>query len=193
MTLPHVLVMISALITLAGASAYVKNTLSGKTKPNLVSWSLWALAPLIGAAAAMAIGADPWVTVRIFLAGFLPLLVVIASLINPHSYWKLTRFDAICGICSLAAIILWVSLDAARGAIVLAAIGDGFASLPTIRKAWQFPETETGLAFVASLTSTILILPSIPAWNIENSAFQIYLLIVNTILVASVYRKRFKL
>lgn len=33
-------------------------------------------------------------------------------------------------------------------------------------------------------------LPSIPVWNIENSAFQVYLLVVNTLLVVAIYRRR---
>ncbi len=192
MTIPHILILISTLITVGGASLYIRDTLSGKSKPNLVSWSMWAIAPLIGTAAALSIGSDVWVTIRIFLAGFLPLLVVLASFFNPKSYWKLTPFDIACGVCSALAIALWIGfggVSGAKGAILLAALGDGFAALPTIRKAWKFPETETGLLFVASLISTLLVLPSIQVWNIENSAFQVYLLIVNTILIFSIYKQ----
>ncbi len=73
--------------------AYIRDTLIGKTKPNLVSWSMWALAPLIGTGAAIFAHADLWATVRIFLAGFIPLLVIVASFANKQSYWKLGLFD----------------------------------------------------------------------------------------------------
>ena len=189
MTLIHWLVVISALVSIAGSAAYIRDTLRGKTKPNLVTWSMWALAPLIGAGAALSAGADGWVTTRIFLAGFLPLLVVLVAFANPKSYWKLTFFDFLCGACSLLALIAWLSFGLAVSAILLAAIGDGFAALPTLRKAWRFPETETGAAYIAGLLSTLLVLPSIPVWNIENSAFQIYLLTANTLLIGLVYRK----
>lgn len=151
---------------------------------------MWALAPLIGTGAALYAGADIWATVRIFLGGFLPLIVIVASLVNPHSYWKLTPFDLLCGAFALAALAAWGVVDSPRLAILLAAIGDGFASIPTLRKAWIFPETETGLTYIASLSAALLIIPSIPIWNIENSAFQIYLMIVNSLLVLAVYRKR---
>ena len=85
---------------------------------------------------------------------------------------------------------MWIGIDSPRLAILLAAIGDGFASIPTIRKAWKYPETETGITYVASFVSVLLVLPSIPEWNIENAAFQTYLLIANTFLVLAVYRKR---
>lgn len=193
MSFVHLLVLLSSIISIAGASAYIRDTLSGKTKPNLVSWSMWALAPLIATAAALYAHADPWTTVRIFLAGFLPLLVFIVSFFNPQSYWKLTLFDFLCGICSIGALITWAAVDSPKLAILLAAIGDGFAAVPTLKKAWTHPETETGITYITSLIAVLLVLPSIKTWNIENSAFQIYLLIVDTLLIISIYRKKFKL
>lgn len=189
-SIAHWLVIASAIISILGSIAYIRDTIAGKTKPNRVSWSMWALAPLIGAGAAISAHADIWATVRIFLAGFLPLLIFIFSFINKRSFWKLTTFDFLCGSCTVLAIIIWGVVDSPRYAILLAAIGDGFASLPTIRKAWGHPETETGLTYIASFVSVVLVVPSIPEWNIENSAFQIYLLISNTLLLFAVYRKR---
>jgi len=184
----HWLVILSAGVSLLGGSAYIRDTLGGKSKPNRVSWSLWALTPLIGTAAALAAHADVWVTIRIFLAGFIPLLVFVASFINRQSYWKLTVFDAICGACALLALIIWGIADSPRMAILLAAIGDGFATLPTIRKAWAHPDTETGITYFTSFIAVLLVLPSIPVWNIENSAFQIYLLISNICILIAIYR-----
>lgn len=191
-TLVHWFVILSVFISIAGSVAYIRDTLTGKTKPNRVTWSMWAIAPLIGTAAALSAHADIWATSRIFLAGFLPLIVLFASLINPKSFWKLTTFDLLCGACSVLALLLWIGIDSPRLAILFAALGDGFAAIPTIRKAWKNPETETGLTYFAGFLSVILIIPSIPKWDIENSAFQIYLLIANSFLLFSVYRKRLR-
>lgn len=191
MNFPHWLVIGSIAVSIFGSSTYIRDTLKGKTKPNRVSWSLWALAPLIGTAAALSAHADVWATIRIFLSGFLPLIVFSASFVNRQSYWKLTLFDALCGLCSVLALIVWAAVDSPQAAILLAALGDGFALLPTLRKAWTNPETETGLTYIAGLVSTLLVLPSIPVWNIENSAFQIYLLVANSLLIAIIYRKYF--
>lgn len=190
MNYTHWLVILSILISLGGSFAYIRDTLAGRTKPNRVSWLMWSLAPLIGTGAALSAQADWWVTIRTFLAGFLPLLVFIASFINSKSYWKLTLFDIACGACSVLALIVWLLINSPELAILLAVIGDGFAILPTIKKAWKFPETETGLAYIGGFISTILIFPSVPVWNIENSAFQIYLLVANLLLLLAVYRKR---
>lgn len=190
MTFPHALVLLSGLLSFAGFFAYIRDTLAGRTKPNRVTWFFWALAPLIGTAAALSADADPWVASRTFLAGFLPLIIFLASFINPQSYWKLTTFDLLCGVCSLLAIVAWIFADVPRFAILLAAAGDGFAAIPTFRKAWKFPETETGITYVIAFVSVLLVFPSIPRWDIENSAFLIFLLLANASLMLAAYRKR---
>lgn len=185
--------LLSAAISIAGAYAYIRDTFAGKTKPNRVSWSMWALAPLVGVIAASSSDADFWASIRIFLAGFLPLLVFVASYANPQSYWKLTPFDLLCGVFSVVALVVWAGVDSPRIAILIAVLGDACACIPTVIKAWKFPQTETGATYIASFVSAVLVLPSIPQWNIENSAFQIYLLVANTFLMFSVYRKRIKI
>ncbi|MBI4032722.1 hypothetical protein HY374_03390 [Candidatus Berkelbacteria bacterium] len=190
MSAAHWLVLLSVFMSLTGGIAYIRDTLAGKTKPNRVTWFLWAFAPLVGTGAALSAGADAWATARIFMAGFVPLLIFLASFLNPKSYWKLTMFDLLCGVCSLLAFVVWLGIDTPRLAILLAAVGDGFAALPTLVKAWRHPETETGLVYITSCISVLLIIPSIPIWNIENSAFQIYLLLVNGSMIVAVYRHR---
>jgi hypothetical protein len=185
----HWLVILSALISMAGASVYIRDTLAGKTQPNRVTWSLWATAPLIGAAAAVASGADVWAVVRVFFAGFMPLLVFLASFVNRRSYWRLNRFDLGCGAMSIAALVVWAAADSPQLAILLAAAADGFAAIPTLTKAWRFPETETGAMFIGSFLSSMLVMPSIPVWNIENAAFTIYLALASALMLVAIYRK----
>jgi hypothetical protein len=190
MSFDHWLIVISTLISLGGGFAYVRDTIKGSTKPNRVSWGLWALAPLIGTGAALTAGADPWVTIRTFLAGFIPLIVFIASFYSKQGYWKSTIFDRGCGILSFVAFVLWLFADLPIYAILIAAVGDFLAALPTIVKSWKYPETETGITYLTSLVSVLLVLPSIEVWNIQNSAFQIYLIAANILLLGAVYRKK---
>jgi hypothetical protein len=150
---------------------------------------MWATAPLISSGAALASGADIWATVRVFLGGFLPLLVLLSSFVNPKSYWKLGRFDFSCGVFSVLALLAWGAADAPRIAILFAIAADGFATIPTLLKAWRHPESETGTFFILSFLSVLIILPSIPEWNIENAAFQVYLLIATGLLMLAVHRE----
>ena len=188
----HILVGISMCLGIAGTVPYVRDTLSGRTQPNRVSWTLWATAPLIAAAASVAAGGDIWTALRTLTAGITPLIVVLASFLNSRAYWRLGPFDFGCGALSVLALVAWGMTDSPRLAVVLAATADGVASLPTLRKAWRDPESETGVTFLIGLLSNCIPLPSIPVWNIENAAFPLYLLAINSSLTFATYRRSWR-
>lgn len=187
-SLAHWLVIISAAISFSGAAVYIRDMIRGKSKPNLVTWGLWAFAPLIATGAALSANADVWATLRIFISGFSPLLVFLAAFFVKQGYWKLSKFDYVCGAFSLVALGVWILADSPILAILLAAIADIFATIPTILKAWKYPETETLFTYFVGIFAASIIIPAIPIWNIENAAFQIYLLFANTTLFLIVLR-----
>lgn len=149
------------------------------------------ICPLIATGAALSVNADTWSTARIFMSGFGPLLVVVAAFIIRQGYWKLSAFDYVCGGLSLIALGAWLLADSPILAILLAALADLFATLPTLLKAWRYPETETLYTYFVGLLTASIVIPAIPVWNIENSAFQVYLLIANTALFFTVLRGYF--
>ena len=189
MTFPHSLVIISTLLLLWGGYAYFRDTLAGRTKPNRVSWFLWALAPLVSLGAAFSVDADIWASVRVLVGGVVPGVIFLGSFFNRKSYWKLTWFDWFCGGLSLTALLFWQLASSPLIAVLLATAANTFASIPTFIKAWNFPETETRLTFITSFLSAVLIIPAIPVWNIANSAFQIGLMLTTGALLVAVYRK----
>src|SRR5262245_34009971 len=100
-------IILGALIGAAGSVAYLIDTVKGKVKPNRVSFLLWSIAPLIAffAQIKQGVGLEALMT---FSTGFLPLTIFIASFVNKQAEWKLTRFDLLCGILSLAGLALWM-------------------------------------------------------------------------------------
>lgn len=176
---------------LAGAFVYVKETLQGKTKPNKVTWLMWSIAPLIATAAAFSDGAR-WAVLPTFMAGFATLLVFIASFVNPKSYWKLEKFDYLCGIFSLLALILWAITKEPLWAVFFAIVGDSFAAIPTIIKSWKYPETESGQIYIADLLNILTSFFAFKNFNLTEIAFPIYLVLLNSFIIIAVYRGRWK-
>ena len=62
------LVFIGVAVQLIGIASYIKETLYGSTKPNKVTWLMWAVAPLIATAAALSDGVSLAV-LPVFMAG----------------------------------------------------------------------------------------------------------------------------
>ncbi len=184
------LILVSLALSIFGVWACIRDTLTGRMKPNRVSWFLWALAPMIGAAAAASSGAELSSYSRTLLAGIMPALVFAASFYNTQSYWKTSRFDIACGVTALAAIVAWGLAESPRAAIILSATADGLAAIPTVVKAWRHPETETGAIYITGFLSVALIFPTVTVWSVENYLFPLYLVVINLVLIAAVYRPR---
>jgi len=181
------LVFIGALAQFIGIASYIRETIKGKTKPNKVTWLLWSIAPLIATFATLSNGVKLSV-IPVFMAGFGPLLVFISSFINKKSYWKIEKFDYVCGVLSVFALVFWAITKNPNIAIIFAILSDGFASIPTLIKSWHYPETETVIPFLAGLFSSTTSFFAIVIWNFSSVAFPLYLIIMNCILIFVITR-----
>ena len=186
------LVLLGAAVQLVGVFSYIKDTIKGDTKPNKMTWLMWSIAPLIATAASMSDGVT-WAVLPVFISGFGPLLVFIASFVNKNSYWKLERFDYVCGLLSLLALVLWGVTKVADIAIVFAIASDGFAAVPTLIKSWKYPETENAGPFTAGLFNSLTSFAAIKAWTFSSYAFPVYLVFINFSIAVAIYRRKIKL
>ncbi|MEI6580882.1 MAG: hypothetical protein WCO07_01775 [bacterium] len=187
---PEKIIFIGVATNLVGIFWYLKSIIYGGTKPNLVTWSIWALAPLVGVFLQLKAGAGLSV-LGVAMAGFGPLLVVILSMFKKDSIWKITKFDIVCGFFSLIALVLYVLTNKIGISIIFAILSDALAAIPTIKKAWQYPETESSTSYAGGIINNILSLLIIKNWIFSIYSFSIYFIIVNLIIVFCIYRKKF--
>ncbi|MDB5178261.1 MAG: hypothetical protein JWN01_204 [Patescibacteria group bacterium] len=178
-------VILSGVLTVAGAAGYAYETLKGRNQPNRVTWAMWALAPMIGFFAQLSQGVGLQ-SILTFSMGFGPLLVLAASFANRKAYWRLTKFDLLCGSISLVALALWVLTGKGLVAIVLSIAADLFAAIPTIKKSYQDPESESGFPFLVGAVAGIITLLTINVWTVSNSAFGVYVLLTDSLIAGLV-------
>jgi len=184
------IVFAGIIINILGTLAYIKSTIKGVTKPNRTTWLLWGIAPLIATAAAFTDGVR-LATLPVLMTGLLPLSVFAASFVNPKSYWKLEKFDYLCGICAFLGLILWGVIKEPILAIIFAIISDTFAALPTLVKSWKYPETETSTPYITSMLSALTSFLVIKTWNSSAYAFPAYLVFMSSLIILALYRKKF--
>lgn len=182
-------VFLGAAAGLYGAYDYIRDTIKGETQPNRVTWLMWSVAPIIAAVAALSKGVG-WAALPVFMSGFGPFLVFVASWFNRKSYWKLTKFDYLCGLFSVLALVLWAITNEPMIAITFAIISDGFACLPTLIKSWKFPESETISAYVTGLFNALTSFFAIKLWGAPELAFPIYLVVANSLLIFAVAKPK---
>ena len=185
-------VFLGALLSLVGSTRYAWLTWHGRTRPNRVTWFLWALAPVVGFAAQIneGVGLPAVLTLSIAVG---PALIFASSFTNADAYWRIRGFDLACGAVSLVALWLWLALDQPVAAVVAAVTADLVAGLPTIAKAWRFPDTENWAVYALGGANGVIALLTLDRWTVAEAAFPLYIALLGTgvgLIVATAPRRR---
>lgn len=181
--------LLGALIYLIGTIPYIRDTLSGRTRPNRVTFALWAIVPLISVTAAYFNGVR-WAVLPVFIIGLSPALILLASFYNKNAVWKTQPFDFVCGTAALLALLLWGVTHQANVAIFFSILADFLAALPTLRKAWAHPETETATTYVASLANVLTAFLATKEYSFSACAFPVYWTLLCTAILYALWRKK---
>ncbi len=187
----HYLVIAGALVNIFGTGLYIRDTFRGRAKPNRVTWFLWSAIPMIAFAAELQSGIG-WSALPVFMAGFTPFMVLVASFWSKEGYWKLGAFDYLCGLLSIVAIVLWLYTDNPTIAIALSILADGLGTAPTITKTVLHPETESGATYLGGFISASTGVVALSAYTFNGLAFLAYTLAVNGTMLTLIYRNNKK-
>ncbi len=183
---PKVIVgLIASLLVFVGYAPYVIDTLKGKTKPHIYTWFIWGVVTLLvfffqfNAGA----GAGSWLTLS---AGLVCLFIFMLSF--RHGARNITRLDAVFLMLALVALGLWVITKQPLVSVILLVVIDMLGFIPTIRKSWNKPYTETlfsyglntfrfaiGIYALEAYTAVTYLYPV--AWLFANGLFSVLLLV----------------
>lgn len=182
-TVKQTLSFIAVALTFIAYIPYYRDILRGKTHPHVYSWSLWGLLTVLIVALQIkgGAGAATYVTAA---AGLLCIGVVVLGL--KHGKRDITKSDTIVAILGLVAIGFWLIVDQPVISIILVVIADLLAFIPTVRKSWRKPHTETlslyvtntlrfALALFAVADYTILSSLWLATWVLANGLFSVML------------------
>jgi len=185
----RVIYLVFVIDLLAGLS-YAIETFRGRVKPNRMTFLIWSLAPMVAFLSMIkqGVGTPAMTTLAASLS---PFVVFVATFVNKKAYWKLGTVDFVCGALSILGLILWQVTKVGNLAIVFSLLADGFASFPTVLKAYTNPETENGpLYLVTTFSGTISIL-ALKSYSFEALAFPVYMITVTfLIFVFATFRKK---
>lgn len=188
--LPYYISYLTIVLGLLGAISYIREIIIGKTRPNIVSWILWSIAPLVGVYINYKSGIPLSLLLSTFIAGFSPLLVVIASFIKNNAYWKITKFDILCGAFSVIAMLLWVTTKNSILSLSFAILADLVAGIPTLRKSWTHSDTESHGPYSMGIINQIITFLIIKDFSYLNIALPIYFVLMNGSIILGIYRKK---
>jgi hypothetical protein len=187
--------IIGVILTFGAYVPYFLDIIKGKTRPHIYSWSLWGLLTVLIVALQIKGGAGPAIYITA-AAGIACLGVVVLSIKNGRKY--ITLSDTIVATLALIAIAFWLFAEQPVVSMILLTIADVLAFIPTVRKSWNNPHSETlslfvtntlrfSLAFVALETINLLSALWIFVWVIANGLFSLMLIIRRKTLTGKKY------
>lgn len=179
--LPEYFAYIGVSITSLSYVVYLVATLKGKVKPNRVTFSLWAAAPLIAFSAQINQGVGIHAFMA-FSASIGPLMILLASFLHKNTAWKLGTLDYFCGSLAVIGLIFWQITHIGNIAIVFSIVADIFAALPTLVKAYKAPQTESMKSYFLAIIGGFLTFFTINTWDFATYGFPLYLIVINTII-----------
>jgi hypothetical protein len=189
MNIKIVLSIISAIIGLWAFFPYIKDTLSLKTQPHIYTWLIWTLTQGTGLVGIW-YGGGGWGGLSLVVGITMVVVVLLFSL--KYGTKNITRWDT--GILTLAliSILIWWQLHQAILAVVMISIIDFLGYIPSYRKTYSEPWSETLVSWAAFAISNILSVFALTSFNLLTATYLIVIAFANTLMFAiGFYRRRF--
>lgn len=188
MDIKVVLGIIAALFALASAFLYIRDIFRGNTKPHVYTWLMWFIVTVIAFAGQVYAGGGPgsWATgVTAFYTFFVVLLTF------KYGTKDITLFDTFCLALSFSALLPWLLVHSALWSVILATATDVIAFLPTIRKTWHAPKSESlGSMFFDALKHSLSI-ASLQTYSVTTWLFPVGVLVAKIVIIVEVVFLRF--
>lgn len=186
--MPEIKIIISIIavsLSIIGYIPYLRDTIKGKTKPHVYSWFIWTLLTGIvyGLQVSSGAGVGSWVTLAVTIIGF------VVFLLGMHKGEKdITKSDTVFFILSLVALFLWLIAKQPILSVILVSLVDMLGFVPTIRKSWDKPFSETlftyelgafrhGLSILALEQYSLVTWLYPVSWALANAFFSLMLII----------------
>jgi hypothetical protein len=187
MDLKLVFGILSLVVSLAVFIPYLRDIFKKKTKPHAYSWLIWAILQGIGVTAQFQAGAGygAW---GLTLGAFFCFSIFVLSL--KFGTKNITKFDLACLIASLGAIGFYLVSKNPFWSVVLVSLIDFVGFLPTFRKAYQEPGTETVSAFGLSAVANVFSLFAIQNYSVTTVLYVVSLIATNTAFVLLVTSRK---
>ncbi len=183
------LVFTAVIFAVIGNIPYLRDVIKNKIQPHPYTWLVWSIVSLVTFLGALVKGAGIG-AIPIGVSELFTVVIFIFSLKN--GFKNIVRKDTYFLIIALLGLIPWyLTKDPTISVIIVVSI-DLFAFIPTLRKTWLFPKTESYLLYSMNVLRHILILFSLDAYNIATTIHSVAMIVTNSLMTFFITRKNFK-
>ncbi len=184
----QILLVCAVALAIVGNVPYLYNVVTKKITPHPYTWLVWSIVSMVTLFAQIqkggGIGAIPTAASEMFT-----IIIFILSLKN--GFKNIDKRDNVFLVVALFGLIPWfLTKDPTISVIVVVAI-DLIAFIPTLKKTYNKPESESALLFVTNVFRHIITLYLVEKFNVATTLHSFAMITTNTLMVILINRKRF--
>ncbi len=171
----EILATIAALLAIAGNVPYVIDIFRKRVQPHAYTWFVWTIVSGIVLFGQLAKGPDRRMPTA---SELFTIFIFLLSL--RYGFPHATKTDLAFLLIALCGLIPWAITDDPTLSVVIAVAIDITAFVPTLRKTWLEPVTETPTLYALNVARHVLALFSLQAYNIATTLHSIAMIIANS-------------
>ena len=170
----------AAVVGTIGFSPYLKEIFTYKTKPHIYTWIIFSITQGT-ALAGMLHGGAGWATIGYFLG--VSECIIIALFSIKYGTKNITFFDTVLFILVLFAIVEWWQFNDPVKSIIMVSFIDAVAYIPSIRKSYYEPHTESIKSWILWIISPVLFILALSKYNVLTAFYSVTTIFCNIFLV----------
>ena len=178
---------IAVVLTIYGYFPYIRDTFLKKTTPHMYTWLAWVITQSTATVAIWRGGGN--YGVFSFIIGT-ALVVFVFLLSLKYGTKNIKRSDAFALVAALVAIFVWWGLNNPFLAVLMVSVIDGIGYIPTFRKSFEEPWSETLSFWLIMVVINILVLISVAEHNFLTVAYPTTLATANAVVWSICFFRR---
>jgi hypothetical protein len=183
----EILVAIAVFLAILGNIPYLIKIWRKEVQPHPYTWFVWSIVSCVTFFGSLAKGGGIG-TIPILASEIFTIIIFIFSL--QYGFKQIKKIDTLfLVICLLGIIPWWITKDPTISVVIVVVI-DLIAFIPTIRKTWENPKSETPILYSTNVLRHILILYTVQTINIATSLHSFAMIVINSLMTLITLFKR---
>ena len=176
-------------LTLIAFLPYIRSIINGAIKPHVFSWVIWGTTTLIVFFAQLEDkgGAGAW---PIGVSGSLTMFIALLAYIK-RSDITVTKIDWLFFVLAMLSLPFWYFTSDPLWAVVILTTVDVLGFGPTVRKAYNFPHSESAFFYALFAARNLIVVMALENYSVTTVLFPAVIAIACMLLMAMItYRRR---
>lgn len=169
---------------------YLRDIFKNKTKPHLYSWLVWSIIQSVGVLAMVKGGAE-FGSLGLAIGSLFCILIFFLSF--KYGTKNITKLDTILLVAALITIVIWLGEEDPLWSVILITIIDLLGFIPTYRKTYLAPHTETLDIYVLDVFSYGAAIVAIANYSLATTLYVSSLVLTNAVMAAIIILRRRKI